>query len=113
MASPLASSRAAGLKLACASAAFARVIRGRVPAHHRRGGVAQQILHVELPGVVLDRPGGEGVAEAVRVGWTPARSPSRVNRVPRRYLFIGRCGSPQREMVRNNGPSLSPRKPSM
>ena len=45
-----------------------RVIGRRVAAHHGRGGVAEEVLHVQLPGLVLDRPGGEGVAEAVGVG---------------------------------------------
>ena len=44
------------------------VLGGRVAAHHRGGGVPQQVRHLQLPRFLLDRPGGEGVAEAVRVG---------------------------------------------
>ena len=50
----------------------------------------EQVLDVEFPGMVLDGLGREGVAEAVGLAWTPARWPSRVKRVPRRYGFIGR-----------------------
>ena len=39
----------------------------RVAAHHVRRRVTEQVLHVEFAGVVLDRPGREGVAEAVGV----------------------------------------------
>ena len=42
-------------------------IGGAVAAHHVRRAVPEQVLHIELAGVLGDRPGGERVAEAVRV----------------------------------------------
>ena len=36
-----------------------------VTAHHVGGAVAEQVLDIELAGVVGDRPGGEGVVEAM------------------------------------------------
>ena len=43
------------------------VVGGGVAAGHGRGGVAEEELHVDLAGLLFDGPGGEGVAEAVRV----------------------------------------------
>ena len=40
---------------------------GRVDLRRVGRGVPEQVLDVEFPGVVLDRPGGERMAEAVRV----------------------------------------------
>ena len=44
------------------------IVGGGIAPHHRRGRVAEQVLHVELTGMVLDRPGREGVPEAMGVG---------------------------------------------
>ena len=38
-----------------------------VTPHHLRRAVAEQVLDIEFARVVGDRPGGEGVAEAMRV----------------------------------------------
>ena len=46
-----------------------------MPAHHRRGGVAEEVLHVDLPGVVLDGPGGEGVPERWGLAAATPRGP--------------------------------------
>ena len=43
------------------------VVGGGVAAEHGRGRVAEEELHVYLAGLLFDGPGGEGVAEAVRV----------------------------------------------
>jgi hypothetical protein len=43
------------------------IVGGGVAAHHVRAGVAQEILDFQLASVLLDRPGGERVAEAVGV----------------------------------------------
>ena len=91
-----------------------RVIGRRVAAHHGRGGVAEEVLHVQLPGLVLDRPGG-GRCGGSGGGWRVRRpaAPSRAKRVPNRYLFIGPRGFLGRSIVRNNGPSPAPRNRSM
>ena len=44
-----------------------RVVGCGVAPHHVRGGVAEEVLDVQLPGLVLDRPGGEGVTKPVGV----------------------------------------------
>jgi hypothetical protein len=44
-----------------------RIVGRRVPPHHRRRAVPQQVLYVQLPGFVLYGPGGKGMAEAVGV----------------------------------------------
>jgi hypothetical protein len=43
------------------------VVGGGVAAEHGRGRVAEEELDIDLAGLLLDGPGGEGVAEAVRV----------------------------------------------
>ena len=43
------------------------VVGGRVAAEHGWGGMAEEELDVYLAGLLFDGPGGEGVAEAVRV----------------------------------------------
>jgi hypothetical protein len=40
-------------------------VGGAVAAHHIGRAMPEQVLDVELAGVVRERPGGEGVAEAV------------------------------------------------
>ena len=42
-------------------------VAGGVAAHHLGAGVAEQVLDVEFAGVLLDGPGGEGMAKAVGV----------------------------------------------
>src|SRR3972149_7114289 len=44
-----------------------RGVGGGVAANHVRAGVAKEVLHVELAGILFYRPGGESVAEAVGV----------------------------------------------
>ncbi len=45
---------------------FGAVTRS-VATHHLRPGVSEEVLDVNLTGILLDRPGGECVAEPVRV----------------------------------------------
>ena len=57
---------------------FRGIVGRRIPPHHRRRGVAQQVLHVELARMVLDRPGGKRMTEAVGMGMVhtgPAADP--------------------------------------
>ena len=42
-----------------------RVVGGGVAADHVWGGVTEQVLNVQLARILLDGPGGEGMAEAV------------------------------------------------
>ena len=44
-----------------------RAIGRAVTAHHVGRGVSEQVLDIELASIVRDRPGREGVAEAVGV----------------------------------------------
>ena len=44
-----------------------RVVGSSIAADHVGRGVAEQVLNVQLAGVLLDRPGGEGATEAVGV----------------------------------------------
>jgi hypothetical protein len=46
---------------------FLGIVSGGVAAEHGWGGVAEEDLDVDLTGLLFDGPGGEGVAEAVRV----------------------------------------------
>jgi len=43
------------------------IVGRRVPPHHCRRAVSQQVLHVQLPCLVLYRPGGKGVPKAVHL----------------------------------------------
>ena len=54
----------------CLSAA----VGGAVAAHHIGGTVAEQMLDIEFAGVVGDRPGGEGMPEAMGMDPRDARS---------------------------------------
>ena len=69
-----------------------RIVGRRVAAHHRRRGAAEEVLHVEFPGVVLIAQVAKVWRKRWGLAWTPARWPSRVKRVPMRYLFIGPRG---------------------
>lgn len=54
------------------SCSLLRVIGGRIPPHHVRAGVTQEVLHVQFAGILFDRPGGESVAEAMSVDFGDA-----------------------------------------
>ena len=51
-------------------------IGGAVAAHHVRRGMTEQVLHVELAGVVFDRLGCEGVPKAMRMDLVDAGPPA-------------------------------------
>lgn len=51
-------------------------IGGAVAAHHVGGAVAEEVLHIELARIVGDRPGGEGVPEAMGMDARDARGPA-------------------------------------
>ena len=51
-------------------------VRRAVAPHHLRRTVPEQVLHIELAGVVRDGPGGERVPEAVGVDARDARGPA-------------------------------------
>ena len=46
---------------------FLRIVGSRVPAQHRRRRVPKKALDIDLSSLLLNRPGGERVTEAVRV----------------------------------------------
>ena len=55
-----------------------RVVGRGVAAHQGRGGLPEEVLHVQLAGVVLDRPGGDVCRKRWRSACTSARSASPV-----------------------------------
>ena len=61
--------------------AFCRLgaaVGGAVTAHHLGGAVPEQVLDIQLTRIVGDRPGGEGMPEAMGMDWgIPAARPSR------------------------------------
>ena len=49
-------------------------VGGAVAAHHIGGAVAEEVLNIQLSGIVGDRPGGEGMPEAMGMDLGDPRS---------------------------------------
>ena len=80
-------------------------VRGAVTPHHLRGAVAEQVLDIELAGVVGDGPGGARVPEAMGVDARDARGPAE----PAQQLFAPGSAACE-EKLPHHGSGLSKRR---